>query len=161
MGMKILLFLSFTFCTLTLPGQDYLLDKYETTYFHHRKEYTWKELGDVYFESEKAFRIYSSGRNNLVSAKNFAKNGAFILGVGLSTLIIGPDSVKLIYGSVIAASGILVEFGALIYLVSGKNKLRKARTVFNFEMLERHGFDKGMSLVFGVSGNGAGLSLQF
>ena len=43
----------------------------------------------MYKECEEAFNIYSSGRNDLKSGKNFAVVGAVTMGIGISTLILG------------------------------------------------------------------------
>jgi len=159
--MKFLLFLFLILFTLNGYAQDYLLDKYETTYFHHRKEYTWNELDDVYMESEKALNIYNNAKSDLNRAENYAVVGALTLGIGITTFWLGTNGHKLIYGDLILVTGSLIEVGALIYLLRGKGKLIKARRVFNFEMMERYGYESGVFIGLGGTGNGVGVVLKF
>ena len=159
--MKFFLFFILSICAFSGCSQDYLLDQYETTYFHQRKEYTWKELGVVYMEHEESFDLYSRGRDNLSSARTFGIGGSAPVGLGVGMIILLPEQYGKVYGTIVLASGIIVEIAALIHYLKGKRKLSKAKEEFNFEMLKRYGYKSGLSLSFGGGQNGVGLILEF
>ena len=159
--MKIILFFLFTICATTVCSQDYLLEKYESTYFYHRKEYTLEELGDVYLEYEKSLYLFNSGRANLNYAKDLVRFGGATIALGLGVLAIFRNAQGGTHGGIVLASGVLVELSALIYFEKGKQKIRIARTEFNFEMLKKYGYNADISIALGGTRDGIGISVQF
>lgn len=159
--MRISLFFVLTLFALNAYCQDYLLDKNGSSYFYNGKEYKWKELGSVYRQYDKAFNIYQSGKRSLNTAKYLAIGGAVSIGVGYFAAQASDNISGLAYGGLAIIAGVLVETVALVYLVRGKLKASKARKKFNFEMLERHGYNSEVSLVFGGTRHGVGLIVQF
>lgn len=148
-------------CTMTLFGQDHLLDKKGSSYFYKGKEYKWKELGILYIKHEKAFNIYDDGNRALNTSKNLAIGGVVSMAAGFAIFSFWPNIYGAVYGSIAIMSGVLIESVAFIYLVKGKVKISKARTEFNFEMMKRHGYESSVSFGVGVTRNGFGLLAQF
>ena len=159
--MKNFILFILTLLAINVCGQDYLIDKRGGSYYYQGKEYKCKQLGIVYIEYEEAFNIYHSGKRNFNTAKYLAIGGIVSIGVGFMVMLNSKNVYGLVYGGITVLTGMLVESVALFYLIKGDIKTSKARKKFNFEMLERHGYNSEVSLVFGGTKNGFGLIVQF
>ncbi len=146
---------------INICGQDYLLDKKGSSYFYNGKEYKCKQLGIVYIEHEEAFDVYRSGRRSHDAGKYLGIGGIATIGVGFMVLAYANNVYGRVYGGITILSGMLVEAVAVFYLIRGSIKLNKARKIFNFKMLERHGYNSELSLMIGGTRNGIGLIAQF
>ena len=66
-----------------------------------------------------------------------------------------------IVGGLSLTLGALLELVGLVPRLLGAKKLRRARSTFNFEMIERHGYKIESDLSFGMTRNGAGFVYSF
>ena len=158
--MKYLLLLVLVFFCFDSFSQNNLLEKSGRKYTYKDEVYKCKELGDVYKIHQESLDLYNSGRANKRAANVVAIVGVpFALG---GFILTSSGSIEgLIFGILSIAASVVIELVALIPRGAGSAKLRKARKTFNFEMLERHGYQSETSLVFGVTTNGLGLVYQF
>jgi hypothetical protein len=155
----ILLFIALGFFS-SVTAQSNLLLKEKGKYFYNEKEYKCEELGDVYINYPESLITYISGRRNKRAANVVAITGVpFLIGgaIGLASDDIGG----VIFGAFSFVSGGLLTIISLIPRGIGNAKLQKARKMFNYEMIERHGYREDTSLSIGVTPNGVGLVYQF
>ena len=158
--MKILwVFIALLFSCAAL-GQAELMSKKGSKYYYKNKIYNYKELGTVYAGHDEALEIYMSGRGNIRGANVMAYTGLgmILLGVAMAS---GGRLDGGILGGFSIATGVLLEVIGLIPRGIGKSKLSKAMKTFNFDMIERHGYNTDPSLSFGMTRNGIGLVYQF
>ena len=141
-------------------GQAELLSKKGSKYYYKEKEYECKELSVVYADHNESMNFYTSGRSNIRAANmmTYVGLGFIVIGVGMAS---GGRFDRGIAGGFSIAAGLLLEIIGLIPRGIGKGKLSKAMKTFNFEMIERHGYNADQSLSFGMTGNGIGLVYQF
>lgn len=142
-------------------GQADLVTKKGSKYYYKGDQYKCKELGIIYKDSEEAMDIYSSGRKNVKSANFTAYLGIALIVVGLGVAVNSDSFQGVIAGSLSIVIGLVVEVVALVPLGIGKGKIRKAMNIFNFDMIERHGYQEEPSVSLGVTKNGIGLVYHF
>ena len=146
--------------SLSVTGQSYLLEEKGDDYLYKGQLYSIDELDVLYEDHQKSMDLYLSGLRNKDDAYTIALLGIpFIVGGGLG-LMSGGFSPKII-GPLLILSGGAIELIALIQKPIGNWKLRRARSHFNYNMIERHGYQSDISFAFGVTNNGMGLVLQF
>jgi len=159
--MKFLSILIALFITSSAMGQADLLMKKKSIYYFKNKEYKCEELGVVYKDHPKSLELYYSGKSvaNISGTIGYIGLGFLVAGFGVTFTSDGYGSAAV--GGLSIIVGLLFEVVALVPLSIGKNKLKKARRLFNFDMMEKHGYESNPSLSFGATGNGLGLVYQF
>ena len=158
--MKYISFLIAVFISFSASGQANLLEKRGGNYYYKGQKYQCDELSEVYEEYQVALDLYFSGRNSKRAANIVAITGVpFVLGgvLGLASGDFGGQ----IFGAFSLVAGSLLELVALIPRGIGGRKLRKARKIFNYEMIDRHGYNEDVSISFSQTPNGLGLVMNF
>jgi len=124
------------------------------------KTYSSKQLGEVYIEYNKSMDLYLSGESNKRAANIIAIIGApFVVG-GIIGVTSG-DYGGVVLGALSLVAGGIIEIVALIPRGVGSSKLQKARRIFNYEMIERHGYNAETALSISATENGLGFVFQF
>ena len=158
--MKYLWILFALLISFSAVGQADLLTKKGFKYYYKDKKYKCKELGIVYKESQNALDLYNSGRGNVKAANILGYTGLGFIVLGTGGLF--TDSFEgVILGGLSILTGLVVELIALVPRGIGNGKLKKARKTFNFEMIERKGYNSDTSLSLGITRNGFGFVYQF
>ncbi len=167
--MKFLIAFLLCFFALQSFGQNKLLvKKTKSLYSFDGQLYGFQELGSVYELHEPALKRYLSGRRNKKISNILAWSG---LGLFLGGIVVGLSGAEAAFNSTsdstaeiglaMMALMIPVELTAIVFRITAGSKLRKARNIFNLEMLERHGYRSEAYLSFGATNNGLGLVLTF
>ena len=82
-----------------------------------------------------------------------------LIGTGYLLASNGDGDTALFAGGIVVL-GLVAENIALIPGIWGPRKLKKALNTFNYEMIERHGYQSDTSLSLGITKNGLGFVLQ-
>ncbi|MEM9547723.1 MAG: hypothetical protein AAGA77_17205 [Bacteroidota bacterium] len=144
-----------------------LVKKNKYLYSFDGKLYAFEELGSVYELHEPALKRYKSGRNHKKISKILGWSG---LGLFVGGIVVGVSGIESAFsnststieaGLAMMVLAIPVELTAIVFRIIAGSKLRKARKIFNLEMLERHGYRSEAYLSFGTTPNGLGLVLTF
>lgn len=159
----------FTICANGVLGQTHLLTKEGSKYYYQGNEYSCEKLGSVYEQVEPAFKLYVRGKSLSEGGRSKIRFGiGMILGgfvsvyAGASGTISGqsPNFLAII-GFVGIFGGLSIELIGIGQKISGNNKLRRARNVFNDTMMERHGANSELSLSLAQTYNGIGFVVTF
>jgi hypothetical protein len=158
--MRYLSFLIVMLISFSATGQANLLEKKGGEFMYRGESYTSSELDLVYENHLESMDLYLSGLRYKEVANIIAILGIpFLVGGGIG-LVSGGFSPKAL-GALLIVSGGIIELIALVPKGVGNWKLRKARRTFNYDMIERQGYNTDTSLSFRVTGNGLGLVYQF
>jgi len=158
--MKYLIILIAILISFSVLGQDYFLEKKGDIYFYKGQLYSFDELAILYEDHPASMDLYLSGKRSKIGAKIFAILGIpFLVGGGLG-LASGGFNPKIL-GPLLILTGGAIELIALIPKGVANRRFRKARRLFNYEMIERHGYQSDTSLSLAATGNGVGFVLQF
>ncbi|MDF1694501.1 MAG: hypothetical protein P1U56_01630 [Saprospiraceae bacterium] len=158
--MKCFLSVLLVFMTVSLFSQVDLISKKGGKFLYKDQLFTCNEMGPIYEQSVEAFKLYTSGKKNKMVAKFFAYTGLLFVGGGLLGTNYGDLSDRYT-GAALLAIGALLELVSIVPALIGSQKLKKARNVFNLELIEEHGYGIGASLSIGISRHGMGVVLLF
>ncbi len=149
------------FVSSTAVGQADLLLKKKSIYYYKDKQYSCEELGVIYKDHPQSLELYYSGKGSskVAGTLGYIGLGFLVLGLGVAFTSGGYGGAAV--GALSITVGLVLEIVALVPLSIGKNKLKKAMRLFNFDAMERHGYQADPSLSFGITGNGVGLVYQF
>lgn len=159
---KLIYFFTLTFflSTNSLIAQKEFLVKDGRNYFFEEKEYTLKELKQLYKPFPYILKLYHKGRSKRTTGRIIAIAGVpFLLGTAIYVNR-GGGTRNLVFGSYTFAVGGLIEGIGLFLFIRGSQHLIKARSLFNYEMIEQNGYE-GASLNLGVSENRLALVYNF
>ena len=155
--MKFLGILLFLLFSSVVIGQADIVTIEGSRYYYKGEEYKRSELGPIYKQSEEAYQLYNSGIMFSKISKVTVDIGLVALGVGIF-FASGRDwnaAVPAFYSAI--GIGIL----AIIPKINSSLKMSSARQTFNFEILEREGYNSSYSLDIGGVTNGIGLFFNF
>ena len=158
--MKGLMFFLLVLFTSSAFGQADLLEKKDRLYLYKGSSYKCKELSPIYSQSPEAFKLYMSGKKKKKRARVFAYVGLGLMSSGVLA-ILTDDITTEVFGAGGFLLGLVCELIAIAPTIRGSIKFKRALETFNYEMIEKHGYQSETSLVFGVTGNGLGLFFQF
>lgn len=152
--------LALLFSSISSAQAD-LVSKEGTKYFYKNKEYKCEDLQPIYADSPEALEYYLSGRKSYSSARIMGYTGLTVILLS-GALMLGNGNLEgFIIGGLGIAGGLIIEIIALVPLGRGSIKMKKAMNTFNYEMIEKHGYGKEVSLSIGYTGNGVGLVYSF
>jgi len=158
--MKYLTLSLLLFFSLSTYCQADLLEKVKGKYFYKGNVYQQKELGSVYEILQESLDLYISGMKRRKSSNVFTYIGLpFTVGGILGLSSDGLDNI--VFGGISFLIGGIIELVAIFPRLEGNHKLRKALRTFNYEMIERYGYQSDTSLSLGMTGNGLGFVYCF
>lgn len=167
-SMKHILIFLFILFSINAICQTEFLTKKGSTYFYKGQEYKYTELEPLYAQHLPALELYNYSFYLKKRSRNsfLASGGLIAFGTGL--ILIGAEgptgrspyddpsfAAYTILGGIIA-----VGIGAFQRLLSWR-KLDKARTAYNFYLIEQNGYDSQMHLELTQTSNGIGFVLNF
>jgi len=126
-------------------------------YYYNGKEYKCKDLGPIYQESEKANEIYKNANLSYNISNIMAVTGMVSLGVGIGF----AASDKWLEATSFFAGTVVLGLASLIPRTVGDQQMGNAKDAFNFDMIERHGYNSDTTLSFESNENGISLVLNF
>ncbi|MDF1694504.1 MAG: hypothetical protein P1U56_01645 [Saprospiraceae bacterium] len=169
--MKFILSLLLVFFFFSGFGQGEFLVKNGSNYFYKGKGYKYKDLTPIYRQHEPAYKIYMEGVDLRKKASRNGLNGLYLIGGGALTVLVGSSVADsnldispngyAAFGTIAVLGGYIIEIIALTQRFKGDSKLRNAVDVFNFGVIEKHGYKQETSLLLGQTSNGIGLVLSF
>jgi hypothetical protein len=159
--MKFLVLVIAVLISFSAAGQADLLEKKGGKFYYKGKVYKREYLGSVYTQSPEAYRLFKSGIKNNTRAKIFGLTGAGLIGGGILLAVIIDSIATLTIGAGAIVLGVISADIALVFVIKGHVRLKKAFNTFNHEMIEKHGYQTDTSLNFGVTNNGLGFVYQF
>lgn len=145
------------FSTTSIFGQAEIMTRKGSTYHYKGKEYKCKDLGPIYKESENATKIYKRGKSLYTLSNVTAITGMLSLGVGI---VFAADD-KWLEATSFFASTVILGLVSLIPRTLGDYIMENAQDAFNFDMIERHGYNSGTTLSIESNENGISLVLNF
>jgi len=157
--MKLLVFIVILFFPLATFSQADLIEKYKNRYYYQGKTYKQNELSKIYVLYPESFDLYIRGGKEVTLANIIAVASLPIIFGGVVGLT--SDAENKTFAKICLAGGVLLELIAIYPRVKGNRKLKDALELFNFEMIERHGFKQSTSLSFGFNQYGLGLTFSF
>jgi hypothetical protein len=158
--MKYLIILTAVLISFASFGQADLLEKKGRKYIYKGKVYKSSYLGSIYSQSPEAYKLFKSGKKKTRRAKIYGLTGLGLIGVGFSSIQFQDFNIAVIGGGVIVL-GVISGTIAIFSAIGGHRRLKKALKTFNYDMIERHGYQSDTALAFGVTHNGLGFVLQF
>jgi len=160
-GFKVLLSLLALMVSFSLLGQADILTKKGKKYYYKGEDYKCKELGPIYEQVPEAIQKYESGLSHKKTARILTFAGLGLIGAGIAIPFFSHSFGPLVIGGLSIMGGITVQIVAIFPRIRGGNQIRKAKDIFNFEMIKRHGYDNRSSLSLNSTSNGIGLVLTF
>lgn len=141
-------------------GQVDLISKNGSDYIYRNDVYKSNELAELYMQSQNALDLYKSGRKYRTVGRTIGYAGLALIVTGLVGLATDQKDFMLFDGGAIGI-GLLLELIAIAPIIKGSYNLNKALKTFNYEMIERHGYQSDTSLSINVTGNRVGLIMTF
>jgi len=141
-----------------------LLSKEGSKYYYIGNKYNYKELDFIYELHQPALELYLSGRQLRIHAK---KSGLIGLGLwigGVTLIVTGAESPRsswypnefASFATFSLMGSFILEIIALVQRIKGGKKLKRAKNIFNYHMIEKHGYQSDNSFSFGITKNGLG-----
>ena len=147
--------------TNTADGQDFLLFKKGKSYHYQGNSYKLGELGKIYSDYQPSLAQYQKGYKHRKMANFLLAGGLASMGLGFGLVVVLPNFDLVYGGGSFVLAGLLAEFVAIGFAISGNRKLKRAMEGFNYEMIRRNGYQSEVILNIGLTGNGLGVSMRF
>jgi len=155
--------------SVSAQGQADLLTKKGSKFYYQDKKYKCKELDPIYEQHCISFDLYNSGLRLKRCGRINGYVGLGLFALGLGGVVLGAENIVTrgslnylgVIGGLSIGASFILEVVAIIQKIRGGHKLKKARRLFNIEMIERHGYKEEVSISFGQTTHGLGIAVDF